>query len=190
MLIGVMKPSQLPEGLPVPIDDGAADHLVGLPAPRLSLPSTNGGVVALDALGPGRTVLYLYPMTGRPGVALPPGWDAIPGARGCTNQACDFRDHHAELLTAGASAVYGVSSQDTAYQREAVRRLRLPFAMLADPRLRLAGALRLPTFVSAGRQLYTRLTMVVTDGVLEHVFYPVFPPNEHARQVLRWLRNA
>jgi peroxiredoxin len=189
-LTGVTEPNQLPEGLPVPIDDGAADHLVGVPAPPLSLPSTNGDVVALDALGPGRTVLYLYPMTGRPGVALPADWAVIPGARGCTNEACDFRDHHAELLTAGASAVYGVSSQDTDYQREAVDRLRLPFAMLADPGLRLAGALRLPTFASAGRRLYARLTMVVTDGVLEHVFYPVFPPNEHARQVLRWLRDA
>ncbi|HWN33474.1 MAG TPA: peroxiredoxin [Pseudonocardia sp.] len=182
--------NQLPGDLPVPEDDGAADHLPGLVAPPLRLPATSGGTVALDQLGPGRTVLYAYPMTGRPDVDLPAGWDTIPGARGCTPEACGFRDHHGELRAAGASRVYGLSSQDPAYQREVVERLRLPFAMLSDPELRLAAALGLPTFRAGGMTLYQRLTLVITDGVVEHVFYPVFPPGEHAGQVLEWLEST
>lgn len=178
--------SQLPADLPEPTDDGAADHLPGRPAPTASLTSTDGETVALDALGPGRTVIYVYPLTGRPGVDLPEGWDAIPGARGCTTEACDFRDHHDELLAAGARRVYGLSSQDTDYQRELVTRLRLPFPMLSDAALTLAGVL--PTFQAGALTLYRRLTLVIADNVIEHVFYPVFPPNEHARQVLTWLR--
>jgi peroxiredoxin len=178
---------QLPDDLPVPHDDGAAAHLPGLPAPRVTLRSTSGPDIALDGLGAGRTILYVYPRTGQPGVALPDGWDDIPGARGCTPEACGFRDHHADLLAAGASAVYGLSSQDTAYQREVVDRLQLPFAMLADPSLLLADELRLPTFEVDGASLYKRITLVISDGVIEHAFYPIFPPDEHAAQVLRWL---
>lgn len=182
--------NDLPAKLPVPEDDGAADHLVGHPVPRLDLPATSGRTVALDDLGPGWTVLYIYPLTGRPDVDVPVGWDSIPGARGCTTEACDFRDHHADLIDAGASAVFGLSSQDSGYQRELVDRLRLPFEMLSDPELRLAGALRLPTFATDGMTLYKRLTLLIRDAAVAHVFYPIFPPNEHARQVLAWLRSC
>lgn len=181
--------SNLPPNLPSPVDDGAADHLRGRTAPHLSLPASTGESVALDRLGPGRTVLYVYPMTGRPDVALPEGWDAIPGARGCTTEACDFRDHHRELLACGASRVFGMSSQTSDYQREVVRRLRLPFAMLSDPDLSLSRLLELPTFRTGEMTLFKRLTLVISGGSIEHVFYPVFPPDEHARQVLAWLRS-
>jgi peroxiredoxin len=181
--------SEMPAGLPVPDDDGAADHLPGMAAPHVTLPSTSGESVALDDLGPGRTVLYVYPLTGRPDRGLPEGWDSIPGARGCTPEACDFRDHHEELLAAGATRVFGVSAQDTDYQREVVDRLRLPFAMLSDSELGLAAVLRLPTFQAAGMTLFKRLTLVIREGLVEHVFYPVFPPGAHAREVLAWLRS-
>ena len=177
----------LPANLPVPEDDSAAAHLPGLRLPDLSLPSTSGGTVLLSRL-PSRTVLYLYPMTGRPGVPLPEGWDLIPGARGCTPESCGFRDHHAELRAAGAE-VYGLSSQTTDYQLEAVSRLHLPFALLSDERLELADALRLPTFEVEGRRLFKRLTLVVSAGTIEHAFYPIFPPDAHAEQVLTWLRQ-
>jgi peroxiredoxin len=180
---------RLPEDLPVPVDDGAASHLPGRAMPALSLPATDGRQVALDGLGRGRTVVYVYPMTGRPGADLPPGWDDIPGARGCTPESCGFRDHHAELLAAGADQVFGLSSQSSDYQAEAVNRLHLPFAMLSDERLALADVLGLPTFTVDGMTLYRRLTMIVTDGVIEHVFYPVFPPDRHAQEVLDWLRG-
>ena len=179
---------QLPDDLPVPVDDGAASHLPGRAMPALSLPATDGRQVALDALGSGRTVVYIYPMTGRPGVDLPPGWDDIPGARGCTPESCGFRNLHTELLAAGAAQVFGLSSQSTEYQREAVDRLQLPFAMLSDEHLALASALGLPTFTVDGKTLYRRLTMIITDGVIEHVFYPIFPPDQHAQEVLDWLR--
>jgi peroxiredoxin len=179
---------RLPGGLPVPVDDGAASRLPGRAMPALSLPATDGRQVALDRLGSGRTVIYVYPMTGRPGVELPTGWDDIPGARGCTPESCGFRDHHAELLAAGADQVYGLSSQSSDYQAEAVDRLHLPFALLSDERLAPADALGLPTFSVDGMTLYRRLTMIITDGVIEHVFYPVFPPDQHAQEVLDWLR--
>jgi peroxiredoxin len=180
----------LPADLPVPTDDGAAAHLPGMRAPHLSLVATSGSSIALDQLGAGRTVVYLYPRTGVPGEALPTGWDGIPGARGCTPESCGFRDHHADLLAAGANAVLGLSSQDTAFQQEVASRLHLPFALLADPGLSLASALDLPTFEVDGMTLYKRLTLVITDGVVEHVFYPVFPPNEHASEVLTWLHRS
>jgi peroxiredoxin len=179
----------LPSDLPVPEDDGAADHLPGMALPPLVLRSTRGDAVALDSLGPGRSVVYIYPLSGRPGVDLPDGWDAIPGARGCTPEACSFRDHHADLRDAGALQVFGLSSQSTEHQAELVERLHLPFAILSDPELELARALRLPTFEADGRRLFTRLTLVVDDGRIEHAFYPVFPPNEHAAEVLAWLRE-
>ncbi|MFD7501728.1 redoxin family protein [Streptomyces sp. NPDC059850] len=180
----------LPAELPVPEDDGAAAHLPGTPVPPLELRGSGDTTVRLDALGAGRTVIYVYPLTGRPGTDLPEGWDAIPGARGCTPEACGFRDHYQELLAAGAVRVFGLSSQDTDYQREVVERLHLPFDMLSDPPLSLAGALDLPTFEAAGLTLYKRLTLIIRDGVIEHVFYPVFPPNDHADQVLAWLRDT
>ncbi|WP_053385116.1 MerR family DNA-binding transcriptional regulator [Leucobacter celer] len=179
----------LPEGLPVPEDDGAAEHLPGLEMPALELPTSDGGLVRLDALGTGRTVIYLYPLTGRPGVDLPEGWDGIPGARGCSTEACDFRDHFEELRGAGAQRVYGLSSQSPEYQAEVADRLRLPFAMISDAGLALADALGLPTFAAPGHErLYARLTLIVADGEIEHVFYPIFPPSTHAQQVLAWLQ--
>lgn len=178
----------LPPDLPVPQDDGAAAHLTALRLPALTLPASDGSTVELAALGQGRTVLYVYPLTGRPGVDLPEGWDAIPGARGCTAEACGFRDHHEDLREAGAARVYGLSSQPGDYQRELVDRLRLPFAMLADPGFSVRDALGLPTFSAGGMTLYRRLTVIITDGAIEHVFYPVFPPDQHAGEVIDWLR--
>lgn len=178
----------LPADLPVPEDDGAARHLPDLRLPHVVLASTSGDQVALDELT-GRTVVYVYPRTGVPGEPLPIGWDDIPGARGCTPESCGFRDHHADLLAAGATAVFGLSSQDTGYQREVVDRLHLPFALLSDPRLTLANELGLPVFDVAGMTLYKRLTVVIAEGVIEHAFYPVFPPDGHAAEVLAWLRG-
>lgn len=180
----------LPEGLPIPADDGAAAHLSGAAVPKIALTASDGRSTGLRELGPGRTVIYVYPLTGRPGVDLPAGWDAIPGARGCTTEACDFRDHFDELRDAGVSAVYGFSSQEPDYQAEVVSRLRLPFTMLSDPTFALARSLSLPTFTAPGEgRLYSRLTLVIRDGIIEHVFYPIFPPSTHAQQVLAWLRE-
>lgn len=158
--------------------------------PVLTLPTSAGRQLDLSRLTEGRTVLYIYPLTGRPGTDLPTGWDDIPGARGCTPEACGFRDHHADLHAAGAGVVYGLSSQDEDYQREVVERLQLPFAMLSDPGLSLARALSLPTFEAGGIRLYKRVTLIVLAGRIEHVFYPIFPTDQHAEQVLGWLRNA
>jgi peroxiredoxin len=179
-------PVKLPEDLPRPLDDGAADHLVGRRLPRLALPATSGDPVDLSVLA-GRTVVYAYPRTGRPDEApLLDGWDDIPGARGCTPESCAFRDHHAELLAAGAG-VLGVSTQDTEYQREAATRLHLPYPLLSDAGLALTRELDLPTFEAAGQVLLRRLTLLVRDGVVEHVWYPVFPPDSHPQEVLSWL---
>lgn len=180
---------QLPGNLPVPQDDGAAGHLPGAAMPPLVLRDTSGNEVTLDQLGPGRTVIYLYPLTGRPGVDLPNGWDAIPGARGCTPEACGFRDHYAGFQAAGARAVYGLSSQSTDYQAELAARLGLPFSILSDPALALADALGLPTFEARGKRLFSRLTLLVTNGRIEHASYPIFPPDQHAAEVLEWLRG-
>jgi peroxiredoxin len=184
----IIDPTVLPPGLPVPTDDGAARHLAGLAVPDLALPSTGGADVELSRPGTRpRTILYAYPWTVRPGEApLAEDWDLIPGARGCTPQACAFREHHADLAAAGAD-VYGLSTQDLADQAEVVQRLHLPFALLCDADLRLTRALGLPTFEVAGRTLLRRLTLVLRGGHVEHVFYPVFPPNTHAGEVLRWL---
>jgi peroxiredoxin/DNA-binding transcriptional MerR regulator len=180
----------LPAGLPVPEDDGGAHHLPGAAVPPLAFTSTDGSKVNLAELGAGRAIIYLYPLTGRPGVDLPDGWDSIPGARGCSTEACDFRDHFQELTDAGVTAVFGFSSQDTAYQAEVVERLRLPFEMLSDEDFALGDALRLPTFAAEGHErLYSRLTLVIRNGRIEHAFYPIFPPNTHAQQVLAWLRE-
>jgi peroxiredoxin len=176
---------ELPTDLPMPADDGACDHLTGMPLPAVSLTSTAGRVVDLASFG-GRTVVYCYPRTGRPDQKPPPGWNAIPGARGCTPQSCGFRDHYQELQRLGAR-VFGLSTQDTAYQREAVERLHLPFELLSDAALTLARALRLPTFEVEGMTLIKRLTLIVGGGRIEKVFYPVFPPDKNAAEVIAWL---
>jgi peroxiredoxin len=180
----------LPDGLPAPADDGAAAHLPRTTLPDVLLPATDGRSVSLARLQ-GRTVVYAYPRTGEPGRApLTPDWDRIPGARGCTPQSCSFRDHFAEFAGLGADHVFGLSTQTTAYQREAAERLHLPFPILSDERLELARAARLPTFVAAGLTLLKRLTLVLDDGRVTKVFYPVFPPDRSAADVVDWLRSA
>ena len=172
--------------IPAPPDDGAAGHLPGLKVPSIPLPATDGTTVDLSALA-GLVVVYAYPRTGLPGVENPPGWDLIPGARGCTPQSCGFRDHFAELKALGVGHLFGLSTQDTAYQAEAAARLHLPFPILSDEHLTLARALRLPTFETSGMTLLKRLTLVIRDGGIEHVFYPVFPPDRNAGDVVAWL---
>jgi peroxiredoxin len=179
---------QLPADLPVPEDDGAAAHLTGAVMPSITLPATSGEPVDLSRIGP-RGIVYVYPMTGTPGVPLVDGWDQIPGARGCTPESMGFRDHYDELAELGAQ-VFGLSVQSTAEQAEAASRLALPFPLLSDSGLLLAERLRLPTFTAAdGVVRYKRLTLVLDQGRIEHVFYPVFPPNQHAAEVLSWLRE-
>ena len=177
---------QLPTDLPVPVDDGAADHLVGLEFPKLELDSSEGPV-DLAELGARLAVLYVYPATGVPGRPSPDGWDATPGARGCTPQSCAFRDHADELGELGAR-VAGLSAQSLEQQIEFARREHMPFAVIADPELRLRDALALPTFEFAGVTLYKRVTLVVEAGRVQHVFYPVSPPDRNAAEVLDWLR--
>lgn len=179
-------PTVLPAGIPAPQDDGAADHLTGLRLPSISLAATDGTRVDLASLS-GRTVVYIYPRTGVPGVALPEGWDAIPGARGCTPQSCSFRDHFSELQRQGVARVFGLSTQDSDYQREAVERLHLPFPVLSDAAFALARALNLPTLSVAGMTLLKRMAWVIDGGVITKVFYPVFPPDKSAGEVLGWL---
>jgi peroxiredoxin len=177
----------LPPDLPVPEDDGAADHLTGMSVPRLELPTTDGYGVDLLERAQNALVVYVYPRTGRPGEDLPDGWDDIPGARGCTPQSCSFRDHHAEIAALGAR-ILGLSAQTTAYQLELSQRLDLPYPLASDPLLTVADALGLPTFEVAGvGTLYKRLTFVARAGVIEKVFYPVFPPNRNAEDVVEWL---
>jgi peroxiredoxin len=178
----------LPPGLPVPVDDGAADHLPGVELPAVALPSTHGGLVDLAALAAeaATLVLYVYPRTGRPGEELPENWDEIPGARGCTVQNISFRDHRAQLNVLGAEVV-GLSAQTTEDQSEFAAREHMPYPLLSDPQLKLASALRLPTFEAGGMTLYKRLTLIARDGVVERVFYPIFPPDRDAANVVAWL---
>lgn len=178
----------LPPGLPVPTDDGAATHLAGSPLAAVALASTASRVVTL-AHQAGPAVVYCYPRTGRPGEAIPPEWEGIPGARGCTVEACGFRDHYRELISAGAAAVFGLSTQMGEDQSEAARRLHLPFELLSDADLAFADEMRLPTFEFGGRRLLRRLTMVIEHGQVEHVFYPIFPPDQHPGEVLSYLRR-
>jgi len=186
---GAHDPTYLPPDIPVPRDDGAAGHLAGMSLPNLALAATSGPAVNLSKLT-GRTVLYIYPRTGVPGVDAPPGWDDIPGARGCTPQSCGFRDHFAELQALGVACVYGLSTQDTAYQREAAERLHLPFPILSDADLKLTRATRLPTFSVAGMTLLKRMALVIDDGKIVKAFYPVFPPDQNAAEVIAWLRGG
>ncbi|HEY9397360.1 MAG TPA: peroxiredoxin [Burkholderiales bacterium] len=175
--------------IPAPQDDGATNHLPGTKLPVVPLAATDGSMIDLAALR-GRTVVYAYPRTGAPGAPSPDGWDLIPGARGCSPQACSFRDHYAELKALGVDHLFGLSTQDTAYQKEAVERLRLPFPLLSDEHLNLAHALQLPTFEAAGMTLLKRFTLIINNGVIEHVFYPVFPPDRNVAEVIDRLRRA
>jgi DNA-binding transcriptional MerR regulator/peroxiredoxin len=174
---------------PPPAVRAGADpgELVGVRMPALGFYATDGRPVDLGALGPGRSIVFVYPLTGRPGVDLPASLLEIPGARGSTEQASWFRDHHAELRAAGAERVYGLSAQSTGYQRELVHRLQLPYPLLPDPRMTLAATLGLPTFRAADMVLYRRLTLIVRDDVVEHVFHPIAAPAMHALEVMRWL---
>lgn len=172
--------------IPAPQDDGAARHFAGMRLPSVPLRATDGTTVDL-ATRPGLVVVYAYPRTGRPGVANPEGWDAIPGARGCSPQSCAFRDHFEELRALGVAHVFGLSTQDTEYQREAAERLELPFPLLSDAQLAFAHALRLPTFGVDGMTLLKRITLIIRDGVVEDVLYPVFPPDENAGAVVALL---
>ncbi|HEY8381090.1 MAG TPA: peroxiredoxin [Microvirga sp.] len=187
MTNAAFDPNALPEDLPVPVDDGGMAHLAGAMLPDVSLPGTDGEAVSLARL-PGRVVVYGYPRTGQPGLAPAAGWDLIPGARGCTPQSCGFRDHFAELKELGVARVLGLSTQDTAYQREAAERLHLPFPILSDEHLAFAKAAGLPTFEVEGQVLLKRFALVVDDGRVVQIFYPVFPPDRNAQDVADWLR--
>jgi peroxiredoxin len=179
--------TSLPPGLPVPEDDGGADHLPGLAVPSIPLPATAGGELDLASLAATTLVAYFYPRTGTPGVPLPAGWDDIPGARGCTPQSCAYRDALAELEALGATVV-GVSAQTAAEQAEFAAREHIPFALLSDPDLRLGAALGLPTFETDGMALYKRQTLIAEEGVIVKAFYPVFPPDRDAAEVIAWLQ--
>jgi len=185
---GMHDPTVLPSDLPIPVDDGAARHLTGTRLPDITLAATTGPAVNLSKLQD-LSVLYVYPRTGVPGVDAPPGWDDIPGARGCTPQSCGFRDHFAELKALGVAQVFGLSTQDTAYQREAAQRLHLPFPLLSDAQLQLKSAIGLPTFFTSGMTLYRRMAMVLEDATIVRVFYPVIPPDKNAEEVIAWLRT-
>ena len=174
--------------IPPPEDDGGAAHLAGMRMPAVALPATDGTTIDLSGLS-GRTVVYAFPRTGRPGVDNPDGWDMIPGARGCTPQSCAFRDHFAELRALGVDHLFGLSAQNTEYQREAAERLHLPFPLLSDAKGALAAALRLPTLTVGGMPLLKRLTLVVEAGRIAHAFYPVFPPDRSAADVAAWLSS-
>ena len=178
----------LPSNLPIPMDDGAANHLVGLRLPPLALPSTLGAPVQLEKLS-GLSVIYAYPMTGSPDKALPENWDLIPGARGCTPQACSYRDHYSELQSFGAQ-LYGLSTQSPDYQKEMADRLHLPFAILSDEAMNLTTALSLPSFVANGMSLLKRLTMICRDCEIIHINYPVFPPDQDIDRVIAFLKTA
>jgi peroxiredoxin len=181
------KLTELPQDLPTPVDDGACDHLRGLSLPSLCLLSTQAKQVDLSAI-PGYVVIYCYPMTGKPGIPLPDGWDEIPGARGCTPQSCSFRDSYQELTDLGVQ-VFGLSIQDTEYQMEAKDRLHLPFELLSDRNLSFATTLKLPILTIGERQFIKRVTLISQDGRIVKVFYPVFPPNQNADEVIKWLEN-
>ncbi len=176
----------LPKNLPVPIDDGACDHLPGMALPSIILSATNGSHVDLSKLA-GRTVVFIYPRTGLPDIDPSAGWDEIAGMRGCTPQACGYRDSYNAFCELRVT-LYGLSTQSTEYQREMAKRLHLPFPILSDDSRRFATALRLPTVTIAGMTVIKRITLVIDSGVIRKVFYPVFPPDKNAEKVLNWLR--
>ncbi len=180
---------QLPADLPVPEDDGGADHLEGIAVPGLNLPSTLGGSIDLAEAARDRLVAYVYPRTGTPGEPLPIGWDDIPGARGCTPQSCAYRDSLAEFSSLGATVV-GISAQSPEEQAEFAEREHIPFPLLSDSGLRLTDEPRLPTFEAGGMTLYKRLTLIAEGSTIRKVFYPVFPPDRNAAEVLTWLRSG
>ena len=182
-----MQFTNLPQDLPVPKDDGLSDHLLGMSWPSLNLSATNSQIIDLSKIN-GFMVVYVYPMTGRPDVPLPDQWDDIPGARGCTPQSCSFRDHYQELRQLNAH-VFGMSVQSTEYQIEAKQRLHLPFELVSDSKLKLKSTLNLPTFEVAGMELYKRITLIIKDGCICKVFYPVFPSSENAQAAVEWLKK-
>lgn len=186
---GAHNPQVLPPDIPIPQDDGAAVHLPGMKLPTLALLATDGTKVDLSKLT-GRTVIYVYPRTGVPGIDPPQGWDQIPGARGCTPQSCSFRDHFGELKRLGVAQLFGLSTQDTEYQQEAAKRLHLPFPILSDEKLALTKALRLPTFSVAGMTLLKRMALIIDDSRITKAFYPVFPPDKNAEEVIGWLQES
>ena len=179
--------NQLPADLPMPHDDGAAAHLVGMTLPNISLMATNGRKINLSAVK-SWLVIYCYPMTGQPNVALPEGWDQIPGARGCTPQSCSFRDHYQELQDLGAEVI-GLSVQSTEYQQEMVNRLHLPFPVVSDMNYQLQTALKLPTFVAAGMTLLKRVTLIAHDGLIKAIHYPIFPSDSDPAWVINYLKQ-
>jgi peroxiredoxin len=179
--------NELPTDLPVPLDDGSTNHLKGMKLPRVSLQATNGKRIDLADIK-GRLVIYCYPMTGQPNVALPDGWDQIPGARGCTPQSCSFRDHYQELKALGAEII-GLSVQTTEYQKEMVNRLHLPFPVVSDVEHQFQRALNMPTFVTAGMTLLKRVTLIANHGVIEAVHYPIFPSDSDAAWVVSYLKS-
>lgn len=179
--------SELPADLPIPQDDGSTDHLQGMRLPKLSLRATNGQLIEIGGVK-GRLVIYCYPMTGQPNVALPDGWDQIPGARGCTPQSCAFRDHYQELQALGAE-VMGLSVQTTDYQQEMVDRLHLPFPVVSDANYEFQKALDMPTFIAAGMTLLKRVTLIANHGVIEAVHYPIFPSDSDAAWVVDYLKK-
>jgi peroxiredoxin len=179
--------NELPADLPIPLDDGSTNHLKGMKLPKVSLQATNGKRIDLADIK-GKLVIYCYPMTGQPNVALPDGWDQIPGARGCTPQSCSFRDHHQELQALGAQ-VMGLSIQTTEYQKEMANRLHLPFPVVSDVDYEFQKALNMPTFVAAGMTLLKRVTLIANDGVVEAVHYPIFPSDSDAAWVLGYLKS-
>ncbi len=179
--------SQLPSNLPIPVDDGAGDRLLGKNLPDIILNSTSGKSLNISSIK-GCVVFYCYPMTGQPGVKLPEGWDAIPGARGCTPQSCSFRDHYQELQALNTQ-VYGISTQKSSIQSEAAARLHLPFELLSDADLKLTTALQLPTFEVENQRLIKRLTFIAKEGKIIKVFYPVFPPDQNAQEVMKCLKQ-
>ena len=174
--------------LPQPIDDGAADHLAGCIVPSTKLMSTDGNPVDIGSLT-GWNVLYFYPLTGRPDMNLPEGWDDIPGARGCTPQSCSFRDHYGDLRHHDVAGVFGVSTQSTEYQKEAAERMHLPFPLLSDDGVTLEKTLRLPTMVVGDRVLYKRITLILRGNKIKKVFYPIFPPDRNAGDVLNYMKT-
>jgi peroxiredoxin len=179
---------KIPSNLPVPVDDGACKHLPGMRVPAITLVSTSNRRLNMADVARGRTVVYAYPRTGRPDQEIPKGWNEIPGARGCTPESCSFRDHYKRLHDLNAQ-VFGLSTQTTEYQQEVVTRLHLPFEVLSDAEFAFTDALRLPTFEFDGVRLLKRLTLILSDGKIEKVFYPVFPPDHHAEEVIAWLER-